>query len=102
MTVNSEEGLNIIMDRKGVRQKEASCMKIDTLPYGKAKCLLDKDFTVFTQQKKFCGGVEVRLLNQENTLPTDRHGGGSIMVWGCFAVSYTGYIIQSGLNLFIL
>lgn len=32
-------------------------------------------------------------FQQKNLIPTVKHGGGSIMVWGCFAAAGPGQVI---------
>ncbi|KAG2466400.1 TCB1 transposase, partial [Polypterus senegalus] len=32
--------------------------------------------------------------HQANTIPTVKHGGGSIMLWGCFSASWTGRLVR--------
>ena len=34
------------------------------------------------------------IKENENTIPTVKHGGGSIMLWGCFSLAGTGKLVR--------
>lgn len=36
------------------------------------------------------GGVNVRLFKPKNTVPTNKDGDGSVILWGCLAARGTG------------
>lgn len=58
---------------------------------------------IFTDESKynvFCSDGKVRVwrkpnteFEKRNTKPTVKHGGGSVMVWGCFAASGVGSLV---------
>ncbi|KAI4876714.1 hypothetical protein NFI96_008003 [Prochilodus magdalenae] len=49
--------------------------------------LLDKNSTRVWRQKN-------AELHPKNTIPTVKHGGGDIMLWGCFSAKETGRLIR--------
>ncbi len=40
-----------------------------------------------------CGENQALLITMSNTVPTVKHGGGSIMLWGCFSAAGTGRLV---------
>ncbi len=40
-----------------------------------------------------CGGKPGTAHHLSNTVPTVKHGGGSIMLWGCFSAAGTGRLV---------
>lgn len=76
------------------------------LEFARNHILSTQDFwngTIFTDESKFeiFGGKRKRKIwrkvndemNPKNLLPTVKHGGGSVMVWGCMAASGVGNLV---------
>ena len=60
----------------------------------------EKCSCVATMSSNMFGCEKVRPLNPKNTIPTIKHGGDSISLWGCFAASGSGaQILQDNLEL---
>lgn len=45
-------------------------------------------------QRRYVWRKKGEAFQEKNTLPTVKHGGGSIMLWGCVAASGTGNIVR--------
>ncbi len=45
-----------------------------------------------TTQLAMLGGVGMLPYDPKNTIPTNKHGGGNIMLWGCFSAKRTGQL----------
>lgn len=43
-----------------------------------------------------CGVKMGQRLVKKSIMPTVKHGGGSVMIWGCFAASGTGHLVTDG------
>ncbi len=44
---------------------------------------------------KCCGQIRPKAAyDPKNTIPTVKHGGGNIMLWGCFSVKGTGQLLR--------
>ena len=61
--------------------------------------ILETTFLVFVNSKgesvgpmdhQYVWRKKNKVFNEKNTLPTVKHGGGSVMLWGCFASTGTG------------
>ena len=47
-----------------------------------------------TKIKLFGLNAESHIWRKPGTIPTVKHGGGSIMLWGCFSVAGTGRLVR--------
>ena len=50
------------------------------------------NFLATMQNVMFC--VQATAHHPEHTIPTVKHGGGSIMVWACFSSAGTGKMVK--------
>jgi hypothetical protein len=55
------------------------------------------------ETKVECFGLNDKhhICRKPGTIPTVKHGGGSIMLWGCFSVARTGTFISPLFNLYL-
>uniref|UniRef100_A0AAZ3QHS1 Transposase Tc1-like domain-containing protein n=1 Tax=Oncorhynchus tshawytscha TaxID=74940 RepID=A0AAZ3QHS1_ONCTS len=47
-----------------------------------------------TKMKHFGLNAKHHVWRKPGTIPTVKHGGGSIMLWGCFSVAGTGRLVR--------
>ena len=47
-----------------------------------------------TKIELFVLNAKCHVWTKPNTIPTVKHGGGSIMLWGCFSVAGTGRLVR--------
>ena len=47
-----------------------------------------------TNSKQYVWRPKGNAFNEKYTVPTMKHGGGSIMLWGCFSAAGTGQLIR--------
>jgi len=59
--------------------------------FGKILCKLTRQKLNFLEGVcPITSGVKVTRISEKNIIPTVKYGGGSVMVWGCFAASGPG------------
>ena len=47
-----------------------------------------------TKIELFCLNAKCHIWRKPGTIPTVKHGGGSIMLWGCFSAAGTGRLVR--------
>jgi hypothetical protein len=47
-----------------------------------------------TKMELFCLNAKRHVWRKPGTIPTVMHGGGSIMLWGCFSAAETGRLVK--------